>query len=81
MLYHLTGVTTYDSLTVEQGKSHQTPQTPAALHELYRLLSGDVHGFIVDQHKLLLEGRPSDKMLLPMDVMFDWRQILGLTLW
>ncbi len=66
------------NLSIAQGKSHPTP---APLHELYRLLSGDVRGFIVDQHKLLLEGRPSSKMLLPMDVMFDWRQILGLLLW
>jgi hypothetical protein len=44
-------------------------------------LSGDVQGFIVEQHKLLLQTAPSAKMLLPMGAMFDWRQILGLLLW
>jgi hypothetical protein len=53
---------------------------PPPLLELYRLLSGDVRGFVIGQHKLLLEGQVS-KMLLPQDVMFDWRQLLGLFLW
>jgi hypothetical protein len=62
-----------------QGKSSH--QTPVSLHELYRLLSGNVQGFIIEQHKLLLQPAPSAKMLLPSRAMFDWRQILGLLLW
>jgi hypothetical protein len=65
--------------TATQG--HSRHETPPPLHELYRLLSGDVRGFIVEQHRLLLHAAPSAKMLLPSDVMFDWKQILGLLLW
>jgi hypothetical protein len=48
---------------------------------MYRLLSGNVRSFIIEQHKLLLQSTPSAKMLLPMGAMFDWRQMLGLLLW
>jgi hypothetical protein len=76
-------------MTQGQGSHH----TPPHLHELYRLLSGDVRGFIIEQYKLLLQAGPSAKMLLPMvgsatggnqaklPVMFDWKQTLGLFLW
>jgi hypothetical protein len=55
--------------------------SPPPLHELYRLLSGDVRGFVVQQHMLLLQASPSAKMLLLNDAMFDWKPILGLFLW
>jgi hypothetical protein len=48
---------------------------------VYRLISGDMRGFVVQQHMLLLQASPSAKMLLPNDAMFDWKPILGLFLW
>jgi hypothetical protein len=74
-------------------QGHGSHDTPPHLYELYRLLSGDVRGFIIEQYKLLLQAGPSAKMLLPvlgsatggsdvkLPVMFDWKQILGLFLW